>query len=137
MRYTDDQLGRIFERTSGRCHLCAKRLARRNYGTGGLRGSWEVDHSVATVNGGANHGNNLFAACVSCNRRKQANTSRSARRGNGLTRAPLSTGDRERRRNGRILNGATLGLIGGIFGPAGWVVGPLVGGLLAAGGEDE
>jgi 5-methylcytosine-specific restriction endonuclease McrA len=36
----------------------------------GERGVWEVEHSVARAKCGSNHGNNLYAACITCNRSK-------------------------------------------------------------------
>lgn len=45
MRYTDDRLNDIYERTRGYCHLCWKKLSFCNYGKPGMRAAWEVEHS--------------------------------------------------------------------------------------------
>lgn len=107
----------IYDRTAGRCHICGKQLARSNYGRHGQRGAWEIEHSVARARGGSDHGNNLYPACIRCNRAKGTTTSRTVRARNGRTRAPLSLerqGEvRARRAVGGGLIGATAaGLIG-------------------------
>jgi len=50
--------------------LLKQKLRRRNYGTSNRRSSWEVDHSIPQSRGGTNHLNNLFPACIKCNRSK-------------------------------------------------------------------
>lgn len=70
MAYDDDRLNRIYYKTDGYCHLCGKKLSRNNYGSNGSKGAWEVDHSIAKANGGTNHLNNLFPACIPCNNEK-------------------------------------------------------------------
>jgi 5-methylcytosine-specific restriction endonuclease McrA len=72
----ETQLRAIYDRTEGQCHNCRKRLTFRNYGLFGKRGAWEIEHSVAQARGGTDHGNNLFAACISCNRSKGDSSSR-------------------------------------------------------------
>lgn len=72
MSYCKAELDRIFTTTAGRCHLCHRRLARKNYGADGQRGAWEVDHSLPRARGGSDHGNNLRPAHIACNRSKQA-----------------------------------------------------------------
>lgn len=132
---SDDKSYRIYRRTDGRCHLCGKKLAFTNYGVLGARGAWEIEHSGARANGGTDHGNNLYAACIGCNRAKGSLTSRTARAWNGRTRAPLST-DRKRqvRRKNTILGGGIGALIGGaMFGPAGAL---LIGGAGAIVGNE-
>lgn len=47
MPYSRSQLRRIYDRTSGYCHLCHKKLAFTNYGRYGAKGVWEVEHSNA------------------------------------------------------------------------------------------
>ena len=79
---------RIFERTNGKCHLCGKSHDFEEYGAGG---TWEIDHSVPKAKGGTDRVNNLNVCCISCNRRKQAMTTRAARARHGRTRAPPST----------------------------------------------
>lgn len=134
MGYSAAQLNQIYDRTAGKCHLCSKKLAWCNYGTVDRRGAWEVDHSRARANGGTNHGNNLYAACVRCNRSKQHGSTRSVRRANGMTRAPLSSAQLEQRRQQNTLTGGAVGLfVGAIFGPAGMVLGSVLG---AAAGAD-
>lgn len=78
-RYDDETLSAIFDKTSGQCEYCTKLLAWSNYGLRGRRGAWEVDHSVPVSHGGTDHLNNLFAACIPCNREKRARTGRSFR----------------------------------------------------------
>jgi hypothetical protein len=94
----------IFDRTQGRCHICRKRLAWSNYGVVGARGAWEVEHSVPQAYGGTHHMNNLYAACIPCNRSKGAESSRWARGQYGYTAAPHSVAQelRERQKNARI-----------------------------------
>lgn len=71
-RYTDDELIRIYYRADGYCHLCHKKLSFINYGANGRRGAWEVDHSVSIKRGGSSKLQNLYPACINCNRSKQA-----------------------------------------------------------------
>src|SRR2546423_8127834 len=81
---------RIYDRTDGYCHLCCKKLSFINYACYGARGAWEVEHSIPRSRGGTDHLNNLYPACISCNRYKAAQSSRSARSLNGRKRAPFS-----------------------------------------------
>jgi len=104
MAYDEKRRDAIFERTDGRCHICRKQLARKNYGTAGRRGAWEVDHSKPRAKGGSDRLNNLYPACISCNRSKQASATRTARSKKGYRAAPLSA--RKKARNGAL--GATL-----------------------------
>ncbi len=132
MNYQQDHLDRIYNRTSGYCHICHKKLARRNYARYGKRGAWEVDHSRARSNGGSDHGNNLFAACISCNREKKAESTVTARNWHGKSRAPLS---RDKRNSARFENGilgaAAAGACGGaLLDPAGALIGGLIGAWL-------
>ena len=90
MKFDDDTLNLIYDRTSGYCHLCRKRLAFKNYGFHGTRGAWEVEHSNPQANGGTHRLNNLYPACTRCNRSKGAASTRSIRSKNGWVRAPLS-----------------------------------------------
>jgi hypothetical protein len=137
MSYSDEKLNRIFHRSGGKCHLCNKRIAWKNYGVCGLRGAWEVDHSRARASGGTDHGNNLYAACISCNRSKQHGSTRTVRRVNGLSRAPLSTVERSRRRQENAVAGGAAGfLIGSVFGLPGMIAGPLIGAALGADADD-
>lgn len=130
MTFDKEQLDRIFDRTSGRCHICAKQLCRNNYGKSGARGAWEIEHSVAKCNGGTDHANNLFAAHISCNRKKGRVTTRTARAWNGKTRAPMSVMRRTKARNENTFLGTVAGGIAGfvIAGPIGALAGSVAGG---------
>lgn len=90
MVYTDEQKRAIFERTNGRCHLCHKKLAFKNYGLLTERGSWEVDHSIPRAKGGTDHQNNLLPAHIKCNRSKQARHNTCIRAENGVSCRPPS-----------------------------------------------
>jgi hypothetical protein len=89
--YSEDKLNKIFDKTHGACHLCAKKLYFSNYGNiDGRRGKWEVEHSIPKAKGGTDHLNNLYAACISCNRSKGKKTTRTIRAIHGRTKAPHS-----------------------------------------------
>ncbi|OLB93244.1 MAG: endonuclease [Acidobacteria bacterium 13_2_20CM_2_57_12] len=118
MPYSDAELTRIYDRTSGYCHICKRKMSFTNYGKFGARGAWEVEHSVPRAKRGTDHGNNLFGAHISCNREKSDLTTRTARSWHGNTRAPLS---REKRKEARTTNAVAGGVIGGIVGA---VLGP-------------
>jgi 5-methylcytosine-specific restriction endonuclease McrA len=68
--WSEEQKDYIFHKTDGCCHLCGKKLARKNYAQKDERGCWEVEHSKSIANGGTDHLNNLFPACIPCNREK-------------------------------------------------------------------
>lgn len=105
MAYDIERLNRIFGKTNGRCHICRSQLNFGNYGKLGVRRAWEVEHSVARANGGTDHLNNLYPACVFCNRSKGSATTRSIRAKNGFTSAPFSRGE-------KIKNALTGGAVG-------------------------
>lgn len=129
MAWTDDQLEAIYDRTSGYCHLCSKKLAFSNYARAGGRGAWEVEHSVPKACGGTDRLSNLYAACIDCNRSKQASSTRSCRARNGRSRAPMSRRARSTAKAENALAGAGLGLMAGaVFGPVGALVGAAIGG---------
>jgi 5-methylcytosine-specific restriction endonuclease McrA len=112
------RLRAIYNRTDGHCHICYKRLSFVNYGGDRtLRGVWEIEHSKPRCKGGTDHGNNLYAACVPCNRNKSDCTTRTARRWSGTTRAPFSKAIkvklRERNADLGTLIGGMLGAVGG------------------------
>jgi 5-methylcytosine-specific restriction endonuclease McrA len=139
MAYTDDTLSAIYDRTSGHCHICGKKLAFTNYAKTGKRGAWEVEHSVARANGGTGRLNNLYAACIPCNREKRDGSTRTARARNGRTRAPLS---REKRATAKTRNalagGAAGAVIGGrFFGPPGALIGGLIGAAIGKSAKVE
>lgn len=102
--YSKKELQGIYDRTGGHCHLCNKKLARKNHGKHGRKGCWDVDHSRPKARGGTDHGNNLVAACTSCNRSKQDGTNGAIRAKNGFTSRPKS---REERRSAA----ATAGVV--------------------------
>ena len=133
MRFFDDELNDIYDRTSGYCHICHKKVAFRNYGKVGRRGAWEVEHSKPRARGGSNRKNNLYPACIGCNRQKGVVPSRTARARSGKKRAPLSTGHRERAKRENAIAGGFVGsLLGGaVAGPGGAVLGGLVGAHLS------
>lgn len=128
-RYSEEDLGAIYDRTSGKCHVCHKKLAFNNYGLPGERAAWEVDHSRAVARGGSDHLNNLFAACVPCNRSKGTVGARSARARSGTRRAPLSVAKRRSARNENTVAGGALGAaLGGVLGgPPGAFLGGVLG----------
>ena len=113
MNREETELRIIYDRTEGQCHICRRPLSFRNYGLFGRRGAWEIEHSIAKARGGTDHGNNLFAACISCNRSKGEYSSRSARWGHGFQCAPYSA--RRRKRNAFL--GAGVGALAMVFVP--------------------
>lgn len=129
--YDVERRKEIFKKTNGRCHLCGRRIALKNYGDQDARGAWEVDHSVPRAEGGTGRLNNLLPAHISCNRSKQDRSSPSARRENGRTRAPMSAKAELRTRLKRAAGGALAGaVLGARFGgPVGFWLG-LVGGIV-------
>lgn len=131
MAYDDDILDRIYDRTDGYCHICGKKVSYVNYARYGSRGAWEVEHSVPKAQGGTDHLNNLYPACVSCNRRKAARSTRAARSAHDRSRAPYSKRKKEQIRNSNATVSGTLGgLIGTVAGPWGVAVGAVLGARL-------
>lgn len=139
MPYTDVELSRIFDRTDGHCHLCGKKLSFTNYGRFGCRGAWEVEHSMARCNGGTDHGKNLYAACIECNREKGSVTTRTARGWNGRTKAPLSRQRKDQIRKANRLGCGAIGALTGaaVGGPAGFLFGTILGVLVGDGIKPE
>lgn len=133
MRIDADQLAAIFNRTSGRCHLCHRPVAFSNYGRHGQRGAWEVEHSKPRARGGTNYLRNLYAAHIRCNRSKGIRATRITRRSNGYTRAPLSRAARERAKRWNAVAGGLAGIPLGalVLGPAGAWIGAALGVALA------
>lgn len=131
MAYTTQQLKNIYDRTSGNCHICGKKLSFKNYGRPGTKGAWHVDHSRPRAKGGTDHGNNLYAACIACNLEKSTVNSRTARAWYGRRKAPLS---RERRTSARkfaaIVGGLLGAVVGALAGPGGAVAGAVLGAKL-------
>lgn len=132
MGYSRRELKQIYERTSGSCHLCWKKISLTNYARFGEKGAWEVDHSVPQASGGTDCGNNLYAACISCNRSKRDSSTRSVRASNGVTRAPRSRKAAEEERAENTIVGAGVGALAlGLFlGPPGAALGTLIGGAI-------
>lgn len=138
MKFTEERRRAIFAKTDGQCHLCRKKLTLKNYGAIGTRGAWEVEHSVAQANGGTHHLNNLFAACISCNRSKGKSSTASARGRNGFKKAPLSKAAREK----QAWVGSAIGAVAGRvllapLGPVGWIGGGLLGAWIGSEMEPE
>jgi 5-methylcytosine-specific restriction endonuclease McrA len=131
VKYDRDLLKRIYARTDGHCHICWKKLSFVNYSQRGMRGAWEVDHSKPKSMGGTNRINNLYPACISCNRKKKNSSTQSARHKHGLNRAPYS---KEKKSEIRLLNtlaGGVSGLILGSFlGQRGVLWGLTIGSIL-------
>lgn len=100
----------VFARTAGRCHICGKTLSLCNYAEYGRRGAWEIEHSVPRANGGTDHGNNLYPACIKCNRAKGTRSSRAARAEGGRTAAPMSVVRQDAIRARRAVGGGVLGV---------------------------
>ena len=131
MSFSDETLSCIHDRTSGYCHLCWRKVCFRNYGIIGARGAWEVEHSIPWTLGGTDHLNNLYAACIPCNRGKGTYSTRTVRAWNGRTRAPLSRNRRQEIRNRNGWTGVAVGLaIGARVSPGAAVVCAIVGGLI-------
>ena len=119
----------IYDRSSGYCHICGRKVCFINYGLLGAKGAWEIEHSRPRARGGTNHGNNLYAACMSCNREKSHRWStRTVRGRNGLNRAPLSGAKRRQAKKQQAAAGAVLfGFAGSAFGPMGAIIGTILG----------
>lgn len=132
MAYDDERRNRIFDKTDGNCHICHESLVFENYAQFGAAGAWEVEHSKPLAIGGTDHLNNLFAACISCNREKGAGSTRKARRGHGKERAPYSQEKKGRIRNRNTVAGLASGTFLGavVGGPPGALIGAAVGGVL-------
>ncbi len=131
MAHDDETLLRIHDRTRGRCHLCGRKVYFTNYARPGRRGAWEVDHGRPRSMGGGDHGNNLRPACVACNQKKGAITSRTVRGWSGRTWAPLSRSKHRKASERNALRGAAAGGLAGLrFGPAGAVLGGLAGAII-------
>lgn len=121
----------IYSKTDGYCHLCHKKLLLKNYSISGVKGGWQVEHSRAKANGGTDHLNNLFAACISCNLTKGTKRSKTIRSRNGVTRAPYSKAKKESIKVTNTLTGAATGFIAGSpFGPFGMAIGGAIGAMI-------
>jgi len=74
----------------------------------------QVEHSVPQCKGGSDHGNNLYAAHIRCNREKRRVMTRTARGWNGKTKAPISVGKRKVARTENTFLGAVSGDLAGL-----------------------
>lgn len=130
----DQRLNDIFDRTDGHCHICGKRLCWSNYRVFRAKGCWEIEHSVPRARGGTERLNNLYPACISCNRSKQARGTRSVRAAHGRGAAPLSAAAKRERRERNAGLGAALAAGGayllGVTSPFGLGLALLGGGYL-------
>ncbi len=111
MAFTKLELRKIYDRTTGYCHICRKKLSFTNYGLQYLKGAWEVEHSNPKSMGGTNRLNNLYAACISCNRSKNNKSTRTARAKYGHTCAPLSREKRKEMEESNAKGWAIIGLL--------------------------
>jgi hypothetical protein len=131
MAFNPQRLDAIFEKTDGRCHICRKKLVRKNYGVAGASRAWEVEHSVSQVAGGTHHLNNLYPACIHCNRSKQASSTRIARKKHGYQAAPLP---KEKKAINALvggIGGAALGrMLLATLGPYGVIAGAVLGAVI-------
>ena len=129
--WTDEGLRAIYDTTSGKCHLCHKKLAWKNYGARkGTRGAWHVDHSRPLTRGGVDDRRNAKPACASCNCSKQDGYNRTIRARRGLSRAPLSRVRRKEATFNNTIAGAGVGAaLGGLVGGR---PGAILGGVLAS-----
>lgn len=130
--FTEDIRGKVLEKTDKHCHICHKALAKKNYGAIGLRGAWEIDHSIPISKGGTNHLNNLYPACIPCNRKKGNGNNTAVRKLYGVTVAPLSKQAKNSKHQRDTLAGLAMGAgFGSVFGPIGILVGATVGAIAA------
>ncbi|MDX9973787.1 MAG: HNH endonuclease signature motif containing protein [FCB group bacterium] len=131
MAFDQQRQDAIFKKTDGRCHICRKKLARKNYGGVGARGAWEVEHSVPQAVGGTHHLNNLYPACIPCNRSKRDSSTKKARGKHGHRAAPLS---KEKKTGNAWLGGFGGAIAGRILfaslGPLGIAAGAVVGAVI-------
>lgn len=123
-----ERLQKICRKTDGYCHICHKKLSFSNYGVHGAKRSWHIEHSVARANGGSDHMNNLFPACISCNIDKGTSHTKTARSQYGNSRAPYSKAKKKKIRNTNTAAGTIIGgALGSVFGPVGTIVGAGIG----------
>ena len=132
MAYDEITLRKIYDRTSGYCHICKKKLSFKNYGKIEKKSPWEVEHSRPRSRGGSDHLTNLYASCISCTRTKGTFTSRTARSRYGRKKAPLSKVQRKRAKRSNTIVGGIIGsgIIGFATGPVGALVGAAIGGKI-------
>jgi 5-methylcytosine-specific restriction endonuclease McrA len=132
MAYSSKELRQIYDRTTGKCHICRKKLALKNYGKKGAHGAWEVEHSKPRAYGGSDYLRNLYPACISCNRSKGTKSNRSVRAKHGVKRAPLSKEQRKEAKRASAIGGGLIGAaIGSVLGPGGALLVGAIGAKLA------
>lgn len=127
-----ERLKMIFRKTDGFCHICHRKLIFANHGIRGANGAWHIEHSNARANGGTDHLNNLFPACIPCNIEKGTLNTKIIRLRYGTTRAPLSRSKKASAKDEYIFGGAVVGGgIGLVFGgPLGGIICGMIGGLI-------
>ena len=126
-----ERIKKIYYKTDGYCHICHKKLSLSNYGKRGAKGAWHIEHSKAKANGGTDHLNNLYPACISCNEEKGIMHTQTARGYNRQTRAPYSKAKKQKLKNQNTIGGLVAGAItGSIFVPVGALVGGVIGGAI-------
>jgi len=131
MAYGEYELNWIYDRTDGDCHLCGKKLSFINYARFGFRGAWEVEHSIPRSMGGTDHLNNLFAACITCNRSKRACSTRVCRSQYGRRRAPYRKETKQQIIRDNTITGSVIGgAVGLVGGPWGSALGAYIGGRI-------
>ena len=131
MAYDKITLRKIYDRTSGYCHICKKKLSFKNYGKIDNKSPWEIEHSRPRSKGGSDHLNNLYASCISCNRKKGTFTSRTARSWNNRRIAPLSKVKRKETKYTNAMLGGIIGLRIGLYvSPLIGLVGAAIGGII-------
>ena len=128
MKKSEHLLRRIYDRTSGYCHLCGKKLSLINYNCSRKRGAWHIDHSKPRSTGGGDNIQNLYVACIGCNSDKSNFSTKTARAWNGRARAPMSKRKRKSAKLENALLGAGVGMfVGSLFGPLGRLIGIIAG----------
>jgi len=130
MAYDKVTLRKIYDRTTGYCHICKKKLSFTNYDRRRKKGAWEVEHSHSRAKGGSDYLSNLYASCISCNRTKGTHTTQTARSWHNRKKAPLSKVERKKAKCSNAFGGAIIGgAIGAAFlGPPGAFLGAVIGG---------
>jgi hypothetical protein len=79
MVYDEKTLKMIYSRTDGYCHICGKKLSLKNY----ARLEGKERGLSSQINGGSDHLNNLYSACIICNREKEQLLRKPRDRGTG------------------------------------------------------
>lgn len=131
MGFRKNDLRRIFDHSSGKCHICHGWLVFDNYGSMGADGAWEVEHSKPKARGGTDHCNNLYPAHIECNRAKGKKAAQTARRAHGKKRPPLNREQRAKHQEDQAVKGLGLGaLLAPLIDPTG--LGLLAGMILGA-----